>query len=421
MSGIWDAITGQNPNQGAINSASSSANAATANQNTNLNAQTGIYNNLASGFNTNYAPLQGGTMGGFQGLLGPAGQAGGLQNTLMQALGSPSGTGAFTGINGGSLLNSALGTASGANMGIGGAMGQNQGINYGALGQLGTAGGVFGGMAMNGLSPSVIGNAMGNYQNGVQQQMNTEMNQLGPGVNAGALAQSLGQQSIMGQAQLQSDLAAQNQGVMAQGATGLGNVASGMSDIGNSMFSNTLGGLGQQVSNANSNYNLGQGYNQTALGNLNTAAGIPMTDLSALQNYIGQGLGSLTGAASGLGSVASAYGGQAGMYGGLANQYTQEGQAQNAMTMNMLGSGLGYVSGMGGFGALASNLFGGGGGGGNSLGNPLAGQQLSLLPSPGGAPQATFAPSTLMNNSAGGPTSPQALSFGGFGGGKTLG
>ncbi|MDE2104265.1 MAG: hypothetical protein KGL39_43915 [Patescibacteria group bacterium] len=170
MAGIWDMITGQNPNQGAINQANSNAQQATAAENQLIQQQyLPIINTMLSNWNNNYQPVvsQEGT------------QVGAIQPNT-----------AATGANVMDFFNNEMN---------------------------------------HGLTPESIGAAQNTFNTGQQQYLNTIMNNLGSATpNVGGLAENLNRQNLAGRIGLASSLAGMNQGLQNQGATSGMNTSQGL-------------------------------------------------------------------------------------------------------------------------------------------------------------------------------------------------
>lgn len=182
-----------------------------------------------------------------------------------------------------------------------------------------------------GLSPSVINAAYNQNQVANQQNINSILNQMGPNTNIGAIENQLSMNAMQSNAMLGSQLAAQNQGVMAQGAQGLGTTSTA----------------------------LDQQRMQMLMSALQAAIGEQTTGLGALQDIFGMGT-------------------QAGT--SLTGQGAQlQNQEANAWA-NALSGLFGGVLGLGAMGSMGINpfsglstIFGGGGGvGGGSTGTPSA-------------------------------------------------
>lgn len=117
-----------------------------------------------------------------------------------------------------------------------------------------------------GLSPAFVNNALNNYQVQSQQGINSTVNSLGSALpNLAGSVSDMNLNSDEGRAQLLSNLAAQNQGVMQQGATGLQSAASGLDSQTMSMLTAALGGSQAASNSALSTYgNMFSQYNQSA-------------------------------------------------------------------------------------------------------------------------------------------------------------
>jgi hypothetical protein len=161
MAGIWDMITGQNPNQGAINNAQNSANQATNAENQFIQKElVPLINQRLAAWNQYYAPL-----------LGPIA-------TQMRAIQPNFGV---TGANALDFFNNEM---------------------------------------SQGLTPQSIGAAQNSYDVGSQQMLNSIANQLGAATpNLAGTIQSLNQQDLQGRIGLASSLAGMNQSLQNQGAT----------------------------------------------------------------------------------------------------------------------------------------------------------------------------------------------------------
>jgi hypothetical protein len=261
------------------------------------------------------------------------------------------GTGALSGY--GSLS----GGVTGGNTGGPGTVGAYYDSAQSGLGtaQQGTAasGSYYQGLMQNGLSPSVIANAYGNFNtSAAQNDANIKANYTGP--NAAGLMEDANFQNIQGRAQLGGNLAAQDQGVMTQGAQGLMGSAEQYAGLGLQSYGlgssalTSLGQYGQSLTTQGmqgieqQNAPLGQiGSEYSAAG---TAASTNATnDWAGAASGIGSGIASLA-----TGGMASFLNGGGNMSTGLGQgnyqnsgptSYAPGNQSWNGLTIN---PGLGY-------------------------------------------------------------------------------
>jgi hypothetical protein len=175
----------------------------------------------------------------------------------------------------------------------------------------------------HGLSPAVINNAMNNNQVQNQQTNNSMMNQFGASMpnQAGSLNQ-MQFNDVMGTAQLGSNLAAQNQGAMTQGATGLQGAASALDSQTMQMLTAALsGGQNASQSAAGDYSNIFGQYNQSAQYDTAMASQLQQQQAnmwaSLLNGVIGAGM------SAGTGGLSSLLGGLGGGSGAAANSYLQ--------------------------------------------------------------------------------------------------
>jgi hypothetical protein len=278
MAGIWDAITGTNPNQGQINSANQASSQATAAENQLIQSSLlPAYQQLMQNYTQNYAPLQGGL---------------------------------------GSSMSSILG-------------GTNPAMN--------TALGVFGNEATQGLSNQTIGSALNTQQNQTQSNINSLMNSIGAASpNPAGLAQNLMQEGQQGLVNTESNLAGMNQAFQQSGASNLAGLTSsnlqqimqyiqqglGSLEGGTQGISGITGLYGnsanQAAQNAMNLSNEGNQMNASTLSGLMSLAGAGLGGgFSSLGNLFGSGGG--TSALSGIPSYESLNSSQLGAF---APQYT---------------------------------------------------------------------------------------------------
>jgi hypothetical protein len=301
MAGVWDLITGQNPNQGAVNSANQAASQASDAQNQLI--QQGllpIYNQELSTYNQDYAPA--GTQAVNE--LNNVGQA---ANTAANAY---SNADAATGINQQGIDQANLSYLSNPNatnlsqtyggVGQNEANAQNQYYNYGnaatgavnnaasagiqgnssASGTIGASQNALNNLGNNatipfylreqqqGLTPQSIGAAQNAYQSTALQDLNSIRNGAGAGAAnpIGALS-DFGEQAIQGSANLGSQLAGMNQGYQNQGAAGALSAAEGLnSSTQNAALSQA--GLGQNSAGLTNN---AASLGNTIQSNINTS------------------------------------------------------------------------------------------------------------------------------------------------------
>jgi hypothetical protein len=160
-----------------------------------------------------------------------------------------------------------------------------------------TVSGVFRNMATQGLDPRVINAAFNQNQVQNQQGINNIRSQLGSALpNLGGTITNLGFQGAQSRAQLGSDLAAQNQGVMAQGAQGLEGAAGALDTQTMNMLTGAFG-LGQGANTSASNELTGLfGTEEQMAGQEGIAAGnIFMQEPNLFSGILGglEGLGSM--------------------------------------------------------------------------------------------------------------------------------
>lgn len=292
--GIIDMITGQNPNQGAINAATSSANQSSAAENQLI--QQGllpIINQRLASYNNFYSPLQGGLSNEMMGLLGTSSGAfpnlaqisndisvspemrdaltgvplSGLGNEAMSYFMNPGGTLSGLGGVGGNTLaglenpntnlaqttpgvesyfgnpqNTALaGLTPGAIAGL-----SPEAMLSGAGGFGGNTLGFFNNEMQHGLTPQSIGAALNPFDAQTQQQINSMRNSLGAALpSVGSTVNDLNLQGLQAKAGISSQLAGMNQGLQQQGAQGLFNTAQGIDSLAGNRILQQLGAGGQ--------------------------------------------------------------------------------------------------------------------------------------------------------------------------------
>lgn len=350
--GIIDMITGQNPNQGAINNAQNAASQATNAQNQLIQqALLPAYQELLTNYQQNYAPLQGGVSSAYKSLLGSnaAPQLSQLSALLsadpamMQKLTGINALGA--GQNAVNYLSNPGATLSGLG-GIGGNVLQGL-LGPTALGALTPeAMSMFLNEAQTGLSPQTIGSALNTQEAATQSQINSLRNSIGAGTpNVGGLVKDLNLQGLQGLTGTESQLAGlnqqfQNQGLQsALGAAGgldaqtLQRLLSAESTAG-TIDTNTMNMLMQAAQ-------LGGNINQGQFGNLLSGVNLQQGLLGDISNYTGQGINSLLGGTGGISNIANLYGQAAG---GAANNAMSLANAGNAATSNTF-SGLAGLAG----------------------------------------------------------------------------
>jgi hypothetical protein len=214
------------------------------------------------------------------------------------------------------------------------------------------AGNYYQGLMQNGLSPSVIANAYGNFNtSAAQNDANIKANYTGP--NAAGLMEDANFQNIQGRAQLGGNLAAQDQGVMTQGAQGLMGSAEQYAGLGLQSYGLGSSALGQLGSYGQSLTSQGmQGIEQqnaplTSIGQeyagaASQASTAATNDWAGAASGIGSGIAGL--ATGGMSSFLNGGGGMRtglgqGNYQNSPTSYAPGNQSWNGLTIN---PGLGY-------------------------------------------------------------------------------
>lgn len=389
--GIIDFITGQNPNQGAINNAQNAANTATSAQNQLIqSALLPAYNALLQNYNQNYAPMQSGVSTAYQSLLG-SNNAGGMSALAQAVASNPQLLQQLTGVNSlGTTQNavdylsnpgatlSGLGGVGG--LAIGGALSpsvlsqiapgalslfENQANGGGPAGNAAPLSlGTFANEAQYGLSPQTLGAALNTQQTQTQQMINSLRNSIGSATpNIGGLASDMQLQGLQGLTGLESSLAGENQNFQHQGAQSLLSGAEGLQGLQTEGMANALnagtnldqqqlarlgfaqniaGGIDQNTLNMLlQGAQLANQTNQGAFGNLFTGANFSQGELGDLANYLQGGMNSLLGGTSGISNIANLYGQAASGAANSAMNLANSGNQQNAQ----FGSGLMSLAG----------------------------------------------------------------------------
>lgn len=278
-----------------------------------------IYNQLLQNYNQNDQPLQGGTASQFGGELGNMNMGGSL-GTAQNALMSPGGTDAFSGLNESQVLDNDLNylqNTGGTNLSSIGGNAMDMlatGAQIGPTQQQGqTALGFFNNEAQQGLSPATMGASINQYDNSSQQQINSMRNQLGSGMpnQAGSLS-DLGEQQFAGRANLESQMAGQNQGFQNTAMQNAFSTAQGMDTTNQNMLqgaTNIAGSLDQQQQQMMGQATAtGQNAQQTDLSNMLQGMGLDQNSMTQLMQYLNMGQSGLTGATSGIQGLANQYG-----------------------------------------------------------------------------------------------------------------
>jgi hypothetical protein len=239
MAGIWDMLTGQNPNAGAIQTEQNAANQATQAENQFIQQElVPIINQRLAAWNQYYAPLLGTA----------ASQISAIQPNI-----------AATGANTLDFFNNEM---------------------------------------SQGLTPQSIGAAQNSYDVGSQQMLNSVANRLGAAMpNLAGTIQSLNQQDLQGRIGLASALAGMNQNLQNQGATGGMQTSQGL--LGNVMnfIGQGSGFLTGAESGINNLVNLYGGAANTAANNAMNLANAGLNANAGTFN----GLAGLAGALWGMG------------------------------------------------------------------------------------------------------------------------
>lgn len=400
MAGIWDMITGTNPNQGAINTAQNNASQATAAENQLIQGILPIYNTELGLFNNNYAPLIGGLGGEMQGLLGNN-ELGNVSqiNTLADLM--PSLRDALTGIPMQGLTGNILQYDSNPQdtlSGLGGVGGEalsgylNPNTNLAgvmpgvesyfsnpqdtSLSQI-TPGalGFYNNEAMHGLSPETIQSTLNPLDVQTQQQINSIRNSLGDTVpNEAGLLQDLNLQGLQNKAGVLSNLAGENQLAQERGVQGEIGTAGNLDTQNAQMLSmlpgfasgldqqtmqrlagalQTAGGIDQLTQNMlDRAYGIGTQQEGLGMGYLGNGSSLQDTLLGDIQGFLSSGQGLLPGASGGLSSLAGLYGNAAGSAANTAFGLANAGAQQNAGTFSGLTSLFGSLAGAGAFPGL---------------------------------------------------------------------
>lgn len=168
----------------------------------------------------------------------------------------------------------------------------------------------------NGLSPAVIQNAEQGLNQQTQQTINNALHTAIPGTNTAGLQEDLANQGIMAQAQLGSNLAAQNQGIQSQGAAGLSGIEQILNPLQN-YFNQTGTQTGTETGTQSSTTGTGTQTGGTQSGTSQGTSNTQGTTTDSQQPSFGSLLGSLaglyagaaTGGAAGAGGLGSILGG----------------------------------------------------------------------------------------------------------------
>lgn len=359
--GIIDMITGQNPNQSAIDNSQNAANQATAGQNALIQgALLPAYNQLMQNYQQNYMPLQGPMSQQMQSLLGgnatpQLSQLSALMSANPALLQQMTGINALgTGQNAVNYFSNPGATLSGLG-GIGGTvLGSELGpTNLGAVTPAALS--QFLQTSQQGLSPQTIGAALNTQQAATQQNINSMRNSLGAGMpNVAGLTKDLNLQGLQGLTGTESQLAGMNQNVQRQGMLDALSTATGLdSQTLQRMLAaeSTAGAMDQQTANYLQQANqIAQGANQGAFGNLSSGLNMQQGLLGDLQNYLGQGINSLLGGTGGISQIANLYGAGANQAAQNAMQLAGAGNQANSSTFSGLAGLAGALAAAGKFG-----------------------------------------------------------------------
>lgn len=361
MAGILDFITGQNPNQGAINANTNAANQATGAENQLIQqALLPAYNQLLQNYQQNYSPLQGALGKEVGGVIGSnqTSQLGGLSGLLAQ---NPALLQKLTGVNALGVGQNAVNYFSnpGATLsGLGGVGGTVLGGELGptALGAITPqALQMFTQEAQNGLSPQTIGSALNTQEAATQSQINSLRNAVGAGTpNIGGLTSDLNLQGLQGLIGTESQLAGMNQTFQNQGMQNALGAASGLDQQQLQRLlsaESTAGTIDQNTANMLSQaYQIASGINQGAFGNVGQGLNLQQGLLGDVMNYTGQGLNSLLGGTSGISNIANLYGNAASGAAGNAMSLANAGNQATGNIFSGLAGLAGSLAGAGIFG-----------------------------------------------------------------------
>ena len=154
--------------------------------------------------------------------------------------------------------------------------------------------GYFQQMMQSGLSPAVINQANSSQEQGIQQGINQAVETQQPGGNTAGLVEDMNQQGLMSLANLNSQLGAQNQAAMTEGAKGV---------MANTAVANPL------TNWSNSGGTQSQSGSQTSTGSSNSTTTQNPGFGQLLGSLLGAGAGAMTGGAASAGGLGSILGG----------------------------------------------------------------------------------------------------------------
>jgi len=188
-----------------------------------------------------------------------------------------------------------------------------------------------------GLNPQYAQNAQNQLAQASQGGLQNILANAAPGTNTNALMQNNQSQLLQNTANLQGNLAGQNQNIMQQGAQGVANTASGLDTqkLGLLQAGNTAGQQGNAQSLQNLLSTLTQG--QNSLNNTNS--------------FMQQGTSNLEQAMNALAGISQQNAAQASSFG---QQAQQQQSGKNSGIGSTLGAGLGLLGGVGTGGASSA-------------------------------------------------------------------
>lgn len=379
--GLAGSIFGSSQQSSAANNATNAASQATAAQQQLTQQQLAIYQQLLQQYNQNVQPLQGPLGSEYGSLLNTLNPTGTTQNAVgadtnpdqatgiplqgltgnaLQYLSNPQDTLSqqvggtlLPGLEGGAAGNTALGTLT---------PGAISSLLSGGVTGNGTSPGVgsaalqyYLNQAQNGgINPLLQQNALGQQQQGFDQQTADLRNSLGGETNINAVLGNVNTQDEQQRASLIAQMTGQSQQLENQAmgsAFSTGQAIDTQTNQGTEAALQAAGGLdaqslqyalsalqsaggldAQTLQMLTGAQQLGSSAQQTQLGNLGNANTTTQNWLTQLQNYLAQGQAGATGVASGVGGVAGTYGGAATAAAGNAASLSAGAAANNPFT-----------------------------------------------------------------------------------------
>jgi hypothetical protein len=322
--GVASAVGGKNSeNQASANSQAQEQLAQTSQNQLMTNI-----GNTTNQYNQSYSPLVSPTSSGFGSeLSGASGQLGSLSSILTQAGLDPSVISQITGINSNQLSQNAISNdqnTSGTNL----------------AGATPGASSFYQNEMQNGINPQYAQNAQNQLQQNQNQQIAQAKASAAPGQNVNANIQSIQNAGLTNSANLAGNLAGQNQQIEQQGASGLLSSATNLDSQKQGML--------QSAATA------GNALNQQQISNLSTSANAGSSILSALQSFIGQGLGAEQTANSELGGVSGTAATSAASMQNQAQQYGASAANGLGSAASNIGNLFGTTGMLGGSGSTST-------------------------------------------------------------------